>query len=51
MNSFITTELKRYNFLLNEILGSWSKQEWTEYIDLTQRFLNALKSKVKELSL
>lgn len=35
----------------NEILGSWSEQEWTEYIDLTQRFLNGLKSKVKELSL
>lgn len=33
----------------NEILGSWSKEERKTYMELTQRYLNSFKEKLKEL--
>ena len=32
----------------NEIYNSWSEQEWNMYIELTQRYLDALREKIKE---
>lgn len=31
----------------NEIYGSWSREEWTLYLDLTQRYLQELREKTE----
>ena len=33
----------------NEILASWSKEDVEKYLELTERFLSALKVKAKEI--
>lgn len=33
----------------NQIYGSWKPEEWALYLELTQRYLNELKEKMKEL--
>ena len=35
--------------LENEIFSSWTEQERTTYIELTQKYLNAITAKIKEL--
>lgn len=35
----------------NKIYGSWKPEEWTFYLELTERFLHDLKKEWKELSL
>ena len=35
--------------LENEIYAQWSPEEWTQYLALNQRFLDALKEKVRTL--
>lgn len=33
----------------NDIFASWTKEEWETYMELTQRYLNTFKEKMKEL--
>lgn len=33
----------------NKIYSSWKQEEWTLYLELTERYLNELKEKMKEI--
>ncbi|MGN0996425.1 MAG: MarR family winged helix-turn-helix transcriptional regulator [Candidatus Ventricola sp.] len=34
----------------NEVFGAWTEQERAQYLALTQRYLNEIKAKIKELA-
>ena len=33
----------------NDIYTSWTKEEWETYVELTQRYLNMFKDRMKDL--
>lgn len=39
----------RLTELENDIMGSWTKEEQEQYLELTKRYLTALKEKIREL--
>ena len=48
-NQVVKNTVLRLMKIENDIYTSWTKEEWETYVELTQRYLNMFKDRMKDL--